>query len=327
VYTNCDSVRLLLNDTLIDEQESALLEQTMFTVPYKKGELTAIGFNSGCEAVRTSVKTTKKASRLQIGLSKETLMPDGFDAVVVNVSAFDEDGLFVPAAHDLVLFTVTGGAFIAGVGNGNQNSHEPDFADFRHLFNGRCQAVIKSDGTARGVHVFVSADKMESDEAIISLSDSTVMRFPSADLINTKIIGGWKMFNAVFDEMPDPNMRSASDDNNSFVPVTFDYNHQALLDSQYGKYALYRTEHDFPRRGAHRASVLCFNKVSGIVWIYINGELVKEADHRYGGRVEFDLPENAVGKQTVTVILRHMHEYWAHSGIYEPVLIKEYENK
>jgi len=321
VYTNCDSFKVYLNGRFIDEYYVEILEQTLFTIPYEKGEITAVGYINGAEAARAAGRTTKEAAYLGIELSKDIMTADRFDAIAVNVAAYDEDGLFVPTAQHLVQFFIAG-AHIIGVGNGNQNSHEPDLAGYRHLFNGRCQAIIRNDGNSTDVSVLASAVGLKAANVTINTVIDRKFTFFSASVVDTKVITGWKMFNGIFDEMPDPDISLASDDNNSFVPVVFDYDCQALLDNKYGKYALYRAECDLGRSNMPKS--LCFDKVTGVVWIYMNGELVKEEDHRYGGRVEIEITNSMKGRYTITVILRHMHEYWAHSGIYNPVIIKEY---
>ena len=323
VFSNCESIALFLNGEPVGEQTNDLYEQTIFMVPYKKGTLSAIGYNAGKEVATTSVTTTGTATRLKIELTKPTLLNDGFDAIAVNVMAVDDEDRFVPDAQDLVQYTITGGAYIAGVGNGNQNSHEPDFADYRHLFNGRCQAIIKSNEGSETITITASAPGLAPDTAQIPITDISQARIPAVERINTKVVLGWRMYKEVFDAMPDANMKVESSDNNSLIAVTFDNSHQPLLDDQLGKYALYRTVCDFGSSDIPRS--LYFGQICGYVWIYIDGALVHHTeDCRYRGSIEYKIPASITGKHEVTVILRHMHDYWAHAGIYAPVIIKEY---
>jgi len=326
VFTNCEYVKLYLNGETVGEQANDKYEQTIFTVPYKKGKLTAEGINNNEVAARMSVKTSKPAAKLKIELSKPEMKNDGFDAIAVNIMALDEDGLFVPDAQDMVRFTVTGGAYIAGVGNGNQNSHEPDFAEYRELFNGRCQAVIRSNEGIEWITFTASSYGLTPCTTQIPVTDVGNAMIPAPERINTKVITGWRMYKEVFEGMPDANMKVASDDNNSLVAVTFDDSHQPLLDNQLGKYALYRTVCDFGGNTVPRG--LYIGKVSAFIWLYIGGILVHHTeDCRYGGSVEYPIPDTVTGRHEVTVIVRHMHEYWAHAGIYSPIIIKEYPKR
>ena len=50
----------------------------------------------------------------------------------------------MPTANLPVRFEAAGGAII-GVGNGNPNSHEPDKATARSLYNGLAQVILQSE--------------------------------------------------------------------------------------------------------------------------------------------------------------------------------------
>jgi len=79
---------------------------------------------------------------------KTTLLADGKDVAVINISAVDKNGLEVPDANNLITFTISGEGKIIGVGNGDPSSHEADKCEEgkwqRSLFNGKCQILIQS---------------------------------------------------------------------------------------------------------------------------------------------------------------------------------------
>jgi beta-galactosidase len=116
-------------------------------VDYAPGKVEAIAWKKG-RRLTAAVETTGQPYTIVIHSSKPTLLADGRDAVVVNVSVADRQGREVPDADKLLHFAVTGPAKIIGVGNGNPSSHEPDqYADGgwqRQLFNGRCQVILQS---------------------------------------------------------------------------------------------------------------------------------------------------------------------------------------
>jgi beta-galactosidase len=70
----------------------------------------------------------------------------------------DQNGTLVPHADNLVHFNVSGDAFVAGVDNGSQTSHEPFKANYRHAFNGKCLVVLQSDGKTGSIELTASAD-------------------------------------------------------------------------------------------------------------------------------------------------------------------------
>jgi beta-galactosidase len=64
--------------------------------------------------------------------------------VVVPVSILDAQGRLVPNTDNRVSFHLTGDGRILGVGNGNPSDHDPDKAEQRNAFHGRCMAVIQA---------------------------------------------------------------------------------------------------------------------------------------------------------------------------------------
>jgi beta-galactosidase len=79
---------------------------------------------------------------------KTTMLADGQDATVMNVSIIDREGREVPVADNMVRFNISGPGKIIGVGNGDPSSHEPDKcmdgAWQRSAFNGKCQVIVQS---------------------------------------------------------------------------------------------------------------------------------------------------------------------------------------
>jgi beta-galactosidase len=54
----------------------------------------------------------------------------------------DDKGRPCPTADNDVAFSVSEGAKVIGVGNGNPSSAEPDKASARRAFNGKCLAIV-----------------------------------------------------------------------------------------------------------------------------------------------------------------------------------------
>jgi beta-galactosidase len=148
VESNADNVELLLNGKSLGKKEMPRNGHLEWTVNYAPGKLEAIGYKKG-KKLTTMVQTTGEAYRIIIRPTKSSLVLDGKDAAVFNITVLDKQGLEVPDASNLLHFSVSGGAHIIGVGNGNPSSHEPDkFAagDWqRQLFSGKCQVIIQSD--------------------------------------------------------------------------------------------------------------------------------------------------------------------------------------
>ena len=86
----------------------------------------------------------------------------------VTVNVVDKNGTLVPHADNLVHFKVNGKAFIAGVDNGSQTSHEPFKANYRHAFNGKCLVVLQSDGKSGNIELTASTDSLPDAKVTIT---------------------------------------------------------------------------------------------------------------------------------------------------------------
>ena len=89
---------------------------------------------------------------------------------MASVEVVDARGIVVPTADNLVQFSISGqAAVVAGVGNGDPSSHEPDRASQRHAFNGLCLAVIQAAETAGQIKLTASAPGLKSASITIDV--------------------------------------------------------------------------------------------------------------------------------------------------------------
>ena len=149
VHSNLERVELFLNGTSLGAQDVTRDTHLAWKVPFAAGTLEARGSKGGQVVLTAKRETTGDAARLVLHADRDSVAADGEDAFVVDVEVVDAAGRGVPTAGDPVSFQVAGDAKIIGVGNGDPSSHEPDKAEARHAFNGRC-AVIVQAGTGPG---------------------------------------------------------------------------------------------------------------------------------------------------------------------------------
>lgn len=161
VNSNADNVELFLNGKSLGKKDMPRNSHLQWTVSYEPGKLEAIAYKHGRKLV-TSVETTGDPAEVVITPYKTTMLADGKDATVINVTVVDKDGREVPTADNLIQFSVEGDAKIIGVGNGDPSSHEPDKILGgnwqRSLFNGKCQVILQS-GKAPGHIKFKATSK------------------------------------------------------------------------------------------------------------------------------------------------------------------------
>lgn len=164
VNSNADNVELFLNGKTLGKKEMKRNSHLKWTVNYEPGTLEAVGYKKG-KKITAKVETTGAPFDVVITPYKTTMLADGKDATVINVSVVDRQGREVPDADNLIQFVVSGNAKIIGVGNGDPSSHEPDKLDSnwqRKLFNGKCQMILQAGKTPGHIKVEAKSDKLYS---------------------------------------------------------------------------------------------------------------------------------------------------------------------
>ncbi|MDQ6761988.1 MAG: glycosyl hydrolase 53 family protein, partial [Bacteroidota bacterium] len=170
VNSNADNVELFLNGKSLGKKDMPRNSHLQWKVNYEPGTLSAVAFKKARlngavgqgRKVTASVETTGAPAEVVITPYKTTMIADGKDATVINVTLVDKEGREVPDANNLIKFSITGPATIIGVGNGDPSSHEPDkYFDNnwqRKLFNGKCQVILQA-GNVPGVIKFEASSE------------------------------------------------------------------------------------------------------------------------------------------------------------------------
>jgi beta-galactosidase len=163
VNTNADSVELFLNGKSLGTKTMPRNSHLKWNVTYEPGKVEAIGYKKG-KKILGSVETTEKVMDLVLTPYKTTMLADGKDVTVINVSVIDRKGREIPDAQHLVTFTLTGDGKIIGVGNGDPSSHEPDKCIDgkwqRRLFNGKCQIILQAGTSISKIKLEAKTDSV-----------------------------------------------------------------------------------------------------------------------------------------------------------------------
>jgi beta-galactosidase len=177
VNTNADNVELFLNGKSLGKKDMPRNSHLQWAVNYEPGTLEAVAYKKG-KKITTKVETTGQASEVVVTPYKTTILADGKDATVINISVVDKQGREVPDANNLINFSISGGGKIIGVGNGDPSSHEPDkIFDGnwqRHLFNGKCQVIVQSGKTAGAIKFEAKSDGLYSGSTDIFTISSSI---------------------------------------------------------------------------------------------------------------------------------------------------------
>lgn len=162
VFGNGDSVELFLNGKSLGVKTMPKYHHLEWTVPYEPGTLSAKSYTDGKTIATDQVVTTGAAVALRVTTLNKNLSANNEDCAMLEVSLVDANGRVVPTASDLVTFSVSGPAVVAGVGNGDPSSHEPDRASQRHAFHGLCMGVIQAKDRKGVAKVTITAPGLKS---------------------------------------------------------------------------------------------------------------------------------------------------------------------
>lgn len=170
IYSNADEVELFLNEKSLGKKVMPRNSHLQWKVNYEPGILKAVGYK-GNRTFSAKQETSGDAAGINAVSCNTTMLADGKDATVINISAVDKQNREVPDANNLISFTIKGDAKILGVGNGDPSSHEPDICEDgkwqRRLFNGKCQVIIQSGKNAGTIVLEAKSDGLWNGAAEI----------------------------------------------------------------------------------------------------------------------------------------------------------------
>ena len=168
-YNNADEVELYLNGQSLGKRSKAGEDlHVMWRVPYAPGSLKAVSRKNGKEVLVKEIKTAGDPVSIHMKADRSSILADGKDLSYVTVELMDKDGNASPLANQLVKFTVEGQGAIVGTDNGDQNDHVSLKKPERHLFYGKCLAIVQSNGKGGNIVLKASVEGMTSQEIMIS---------------------------------------------------------------------------------------------------------------------------------------------------------------
>jgi beta-galactosidase len=161
-FSNCQRVELFLNGRSLGARDMPRYGHAQWTVQYAPGTLMAKGYDAtGKVTAADVVATTGAPASLRLRTERTRLTADGEDLSPVEVDVLDAQGRIVPTADSLVAFTVRGAGHVAGVGNGNPGDHDPDKADYRRAFNGKCLVIVGAGQKTGSIRLEASSAGLE----------------------------------------------------------------------------------------------------------------------------------------------------------------------
>ncbi|MBQ9097940.1 MAG: DUF4982 domain-containing protein [Clostridia bacterium] len=304
--TNCPQVELLLNGRSLGVRDNDICEQQEWQVPFEPGVLTAVGYQNGKAVVTDERRTAGEAVAIQLTPDRTLLHDQGQDTVPIRVSVVDRNGIEVPTADHLIHFEIVGDGVLAGVGNGDPNSHEPEHLPYRHLFAGLCQVLITAKQNAKALKLIARGEGLESAEVSFALQ-----HLPAPDSIffksNNAVSG---ILASVSDEAekPDPDKVYGDDDMNSFAPMVLEKNQfgNYLPSGFHSGWRVYRIPVTVPK--GKTAGQMLSLEIASIVCekaeFYVDGQLIFEATPEYKAALSVPCPDHTESEFEVRALLK-----------------------
>lgn len=145
VYSNCEEVELFLNGKSLGlKAKPADDSSRSWEVTFEKGTLKAVGKNKGKEVATEELITAGDPAKIILTADRSSISFQWDDLCIVSARVVDANGVICPNADKLISFAISGEGVIAAVDNGDANSHEAYQTTERHLYDGKCIAIIKA---------------------------------------------------------------------------------------------------------------------------------------------------------------------------------------
>ncbi len=168
VYSACEKVRLLLNDTDLGIKSMNTESRASWNVPFEAGELKAIGYEGEDTAAIASLNTVSEPVSIRLTADRMTISPDNQDLSFITVELVDTSGNRHPWADNEIFFELSGPGEIIAAGNSNPMSTESFQQKKRSAFQGRCLVIVKSTGGSGRIRLTASGKDLEPATIIIN---------------------------------------------------------------------------------------------------------------------------------------------------------------
>jgi beta-galactosidase len=167
-YGNTQRVELLLNGVSVGIKDMPRYGHVEWRVKYAPGVLEARGLTDGKVVATDKRETTRDPVRIQLQPVNTQIAADNEDVAIIPVAILDARGRVVPTADNEVSFRITGPGRIAGVGNGDSSSHEPDKARSRRAFNGYCMVIVQATQKAGEIKLTATSPGLKEASVVVT---------------------------------------------------------------------------------------------------------------------------------------------------------------
>lgn len=168
VYTNCETVELLLNGKSIGTKNLCEFEDHImkWLVPYTAGMLKAIGTKDG-KVEEVELITSHEPASIRLTIDKECITADHADVVHVIAQLVDNDDNPVRNIERMIDFHVEGKCKILGVDNGYCKSTQDYQSSSVLTHQGRCMMILQS--AFENIELVICAKSREINSNVVKV--------------------------------------------------------------------------------------------------------------------------------------------------------------
>ncbi len=171
-FTNCDSAEVFINGRSLGRQKYNHTDGDRLTgrwqAEYEKGELRAVGYDeNGREMCFCARRSFGDAAKIILKSDRSAIFANGEDMAFIEVSAVDKDGNPVDNARSRINVTVSGGARLMGLDNGDSTDYEEYKTSSRKLFGGKLLIMLAAKIEPGDVLVTVSSPGLPTETLML----------------------------------------------------------------------------------------------------------------------------------------------------------------
>lgn len=296
-YSNCDRLEVYTDGKLFDSFENNKFAPRPVIVDKDCKSVEITGLTNGQKVISTAVEKHSKGTSLKLEPSCDCLTTAKDSLCIINICLTDDNNNVDLDADNIVKISVTGGAKLIGVGNGNNTCRDLDKSDTIPMFHGCCQAIVASDGSENNAEITITCQN--TDSQTITLSKTQAVRLPEIHGEPCQIsIMSWRASD-VHDCYPeDKNIANLMF---AWIPTTVGYGKSLMFSKKHG-YGIIAGQFIAPTPVDGKKPVIVFEKILGSFDIYFNKTLVKKHID-CNNEIILDIPQELHGKNIILTIV------------------------
>lgn len=178
-YSSCEQTELFLNGRSLGKKktDTSTRYRAVWRLPYRAGELKAVGYTGGKEVAISVLRTAAVAERINLSADAKVINADNQDLSYITVELTDANGLLNPKADNELRFTIEGPGTIVGVGNANPKSTESYQQPQRRAWRGKCLVIVKAGKEPGMITLKATADGLQPAELKIEVKQGRVPEY------------------------------------------------------------------------------------------------------------------------------------------------------